>query len=145
MRTIITTALSLAILGISSCKKIDDTINKTKSQGSLSATVNGKSYTAGATTISFGAHTLWLKGTNFSNDEELSISLSDYDASKTKYALDFINNTADYKDGGSVKLHASTGELELQRTGNKSAKGTFNFETQDGIKVTNGNFDVSWD
>jgi hypothetical protein len=143
-RAIITAALSLALLGAGSCKKLNETINDVKTQGSLSANIDGKQYSAGATTISFGSNTLWLKGSNFSSDEELSITISNYDKAVSKYTLDNIYNTADYT-GDKGDLDSDSGELEIQSTGEKSAKGTFHFESQDGRKVTNGSFDVSWD
>ena len=144
MRTIALACLSLIFLAVSSCKKLNDTINNVKTQGSLSATIDGKEYSAGATTISFGSKTLWLKGSNFSSDEELSITISNYDKAVTKYTLDNIYNTADYS-GDKGDLDSDSGELEIQSTGEKSAKGTFHFESQDGRKVTNGSFNVSWD
>jgi hypothetical protein len=144
MRAIVIIFLGLALLGAGSCKKLNETINNVKTQGSISATIDGKDYVAGATTISFGSKTLWLKGSNFSSDETLSITIENYDKSVTKYTFDSFKNTADYS-GDKGDLDSDSGEFEIQSTGEKSAKGTFHFESSDGRKVTNGSFNVSWD
>lgn len=72
------------------------------------------------------------------------IHLYNYDRSKTKYTLKFIGKTGNYKnDGSSITIHSSSGELEIQHTGDKSAKGTFHCENEVGQQVTNGKFDMS--
>lgn len=51
MKKIVPIALSLALLAVSSCKKFEETVNKVATQGSLSATANGKVYTAGSVDV----------------------------------------------------------------------------------------------
>jgi hypothetical protein len=142
MRKIIPVLL-LTLLGAASCKKLTSAVDKASSHGSLSATVGSKSYTAGSVVVTATSTAFMVKGATSSSDEKLDIFIDNYSKSKTKYTIGYVLHTANYYDNKSH--HAVYGEVEVISTGDKSAKGTFSFTTEDSLKVTNGNFDVKWD
>lgn len=143
MKRIIPVILSAALLGMGACKKITDTANKAATQGSLTATVGSKSYTAPSVKAQIVGKSLWIKGNDAGSDEVLDLNLDNYSTDKTKYTIELITNKASYYD---TKSHSSLyGEVQMQSSGDKSAKGTFSFTTTDSMKVTGGSFDVKWE
>lgn len=142
MKKIIPVVMSIALLTVSSCKKLTDSIDKAGSKGTLSATINGKTYTAGNVTTTVTSNAFMFKGAQSSNDESLTISINKYNAGTNKYNFDLIYNTANYYDTKSH--HAVSGEIQIESTGDKSAKGTFYFKADDSLEVKDGKFDINW-
>lgn len=143
MKKIIPVILSVTLLGMGACKKLENAANKASTHGTMTATVGGKSYSAGSVAVTVTSTAFLINGANASSDETLDIAIEKYDKAKSKYTIDYVLNTANYHD--TKGHHAVSGDVEIQSTGDKSAKGTFSFVTEDSLKVTNGNFDVSWD
>ncbi|OSZ78051.1 hypothetical protein CAP35_07220 [Chitinophagaceae bacterium IBVUCB1] len=142
MKKIIPIVLSLALLGVGSCKKFEETVNKAATKGSLSATVNGRTYNAGNVAVTVTDKAFIVGGSQLSDEESLELFINKYKG-PGKYTIDHIYNTAKYYDS---KSHSSVyGEIEIISTGEKSAKGTFYFQTNDSLMVTDGKFDVKWE
>jgi hypothetical protein len=145
MKTIVTASLSLLFLGTISCKKVESAINDTATQGNLTANVDGASYTAPTVSGSVSGTTFFLRGNRFGNDEEISFDVSNYSTSQTHYDISIPYVSGRYITPGGDTRTATSGEINIESTGDKSAKGTFSFETENGTKVTDGKFDVHWD
>lgn len=144
MKKIVPVLLCLTLLSLNSCiKKITDTANKIATDGSMTANVGGKSYTAGAVRATRLTKSLAIRGSNAGSDERLDINLDSFSTGKTKYTIAFMTNMVDYFD--TKNHHAVYGEVEIQNATDKSVKGTFSFTTEDSMKVTGGNFDVHWE
>lgn len=146
MKPAIVTFLSLTVLAISSCKKIENALNDTATNGSITATVDGRSYTAGKVNGAGSTATkiFSVKGSAFSNDEELYINIYNYTQTTGKYILGSGLNSATYVTDRGVEHISVSGELDLESTGENSAKGTFHFDAESGVKVTDGKFEVKW-
>jgi len=145
MKTLVAVALSLTFLSALSCKKVESAINDTATRGNLTATIDGTSYTAPTVNGSVSGTTFFLKGNRFGNDEEISFDVSNYSTSQTHYDIDIPYVNGRYVTPGGDIRTATSGEINIESTGAKSAKGTFSFQTENGTEVTNGKFDVSWD
>ncbi|HLO69311.1 MAG TPA: DUF6252 family protein [Flavipsychrobacter sp.] len=142
MKKLIPIVLSVALLAVSGCKKFEETVNKVATKGSLSCTVKGRTYTAGTVAVTVTDNTFMLRGSQMSDEESLDIDLLKYKG-PGKYELSYMYNGATYRDS---KTHnAVYGEIEVISTGDKSAKGTFYFQTDDSVMVTDGKFDVKWE
>lgn len=142
MKKIVPIVLSVALLAVSGCKKFEETVNKVATQGSLSATANGKVYTAGSVDVTVTNDAFIVRGSQMSDDESLRIDIGKYTGAG-KYEFDGRFNSAYYRDS---KMHNSlSGQVEVISTGDKSAKGTFYFQTSDSLMVTDGKFDVKWE
>ena len=143
MKKFIPIILSVAMLGIGSCKKVGKIAEKASTEGTMTANINGKAYKAARVTAHVTSGSFTIEGDEFSSDEEIIISIGKYTGGG-KYSFDLIYNTAKYYDTDS--RHATTGEINIEKTGDKSAKGNFHFENADSsYKITDGNFDVTWD
>ncbi len=141
MKKLVPIVLSLALLAVSGCKKFEETINKAATEGSLSCTVKGRTYTAGTVSVGVTDNAFLMSGSQMSDDESLNINIGNYKGAG-KYTFDGRYNNARYTNSDS---HASiSGEIEIISTGDKSAKGTFYFQTIDSVMITDGKFDVNW-
>lgn len=144
MKKFIPIILSVAMLGIGSCKKVGEAAEKASTQGTLTANVNGKAYKARRVTATVTSSSFMFKGSDYENDEQMTIVIDKYTGGSGKYNFDLIYNTGTYYDTDTRR--ASTGEINIDKTGDKSAKGNFHFENSDSsYKITDGNFDIKWD
>jgi len=138
--------LALTLVSQNSCvKKITETANKIATTGSMTANAGGKSYKAGAARATRLTKSLSISGTDAGSDEKMELTLDNYSTGKTQYTIESMTNMAYYNDDKDKSHHALYGEVVLENAGDKSAKGTFSFTTTDSLKVTGGNFDVSWE
>ena len=144
MKKIITAVLLMSLSVTFSCNKINNFAGD-NDNGTLSATVDGKSITPAKVSAGLSSSTLSFNGSNFDNDEELSITIYEYDKAINKYSFNLIYNQASYTGNDNNSHLATSGELYIESTGEKSAKGTFYFDAENGIKVTDGKFDIHWD
>lgn len=144
MKILVTAFLSLAIFSTISCKKAEEAINKSANHGSMTAKINGSAYSAPTVTGGLAGNTLFVKGHRFGNYEEVSFTVSNYSESKTNYVIDKLYISASYVTSGGSNQAAETGEINIEKTGSNSVKGTFFFETEEGTKITDGKFDLEW-
>lgn len=144
MKKIVPIVLSLALLAVSGCKKFEETVNKVATKGSLSCTANGRTYTAGTVAVTVTDNAFLIGGSQMSDEERLSINIGKYTGAG-KYTFDGRYNNASYHENDSKSHSSIYGEMEIISTGDKSAKGTFYFQTLDSVMVTDGKFDVKWE
>lgn len=144
MKKLIPIVLSVALLAVSGCKKFEETVNKVATKGSLSCTVKGRTYTAGTVAVTVTDNAFLIGGSQMSDEERLRIDIGKYTGSG-KYTFDGRYNSATYHENDSKSHSSISGEIEVISTGDKSAKGTFYFQTLDSVMITDGKFDVKWE
>ncbi len=144
MKKLVPIVLSVALLAVSGCKKFEETINKAATEGSLSCTVKGRTYTAGTVSVGVTDNAFLMSGSQMSDEERIRIDIGKYTGSG-KYTFDGRYNSASYYENDSKSHSSISGEIEIISTGNKSAKSTFYFQTLDSVMITDGKFDVNWE
>lgn len=129
----------------------DDNNNPTNpgnSNGSISAKVNGESWSATTVQGTWTNNVLGLGGAQIQGAENRQINIAGMVASTGTYQLGgFSGITATYSigSGSSVESHIGmSGTLKVDQLSSSGAKGTFNFSTNDGFSITEGSFDVKF-
>jgi len=147
MKTIVFSTLAFCIVSVFSCKKFEKTVNNTvgdNDEGTITASIDGNSYTAPTVSAGQSNTVLFFNSSDFSNDEGLSFRIDGYDGTAKTYDFDLYNTTATYSDKSGNSHRATSGQIIIESAGNATATGSFSFETEDGIKVTDGHFDLNW-
>ena len=148
MKTTILSALAFCIVSAFSCKKLEKTVNNTvgdNDEGTITATIDGNPYTTPTVSAGQSNENLYFSSSDFGSDENLSFHIDGYDGTAKTYDFDLYNTTAVYSDKGGNSHRAASGQIIIENAGNTTAKGSFSFETEDGIKVTDGHFDLNWE
>lgn len=147
MKPISISIFSLCLLSMFSCKKLEDTVNKTagnNDEGTITATIDGTPYTSPSVSAGLSGTTLFLRGVDFSNDEELSVTIDGFDATAKTFDIDLYHTTGSYSDKGGNSHRGVSGQVTIESATSTTAKGTFYFDTDDSMKITNGKFDLNW-
>jgi hypothetical protein len=142
---------ALGTLTMYSCKKKDN--NNSSSTGSITATVNGASFSGARCTATIADSILNISGENYSGSTivypVMSLTIYNYNGIGT-YPLDQAislstpSGTATV-DSSSSSITATSNTTSVYGTITITAttpniKGTFSFTTEDSTKVTNGSF-----
>ncbi len=112
------------------------------SMGTMTATVNGVSFTAKEVIASSMSGAFNLAGTT-SDGKKISISIPDASATVTSYKIDSTYHQAwYYVNTSTTPTDARSGTTTINYKGTDHASGTFSFKCKDGTEVTNGSYDT---
>ena len=158
LRNLIILTLLLSGFILSNCSKnSDDNGTNTSSEGgTVTATVDGKSWSASEVVATRSGNILTITGQAFpggTGSEQLQIILSNITTSGD-FILSFLGNTGRFSTGDASKItnyltmDQNAGTVKVSSIDDKGAKGTFSFTVKNANnqtevkKITNGSFDV---
>lgn len=153
---ILTLTLSVFILAQCSKKSDDNGTNPDTAGGSVTAKIDGKSWSASEVVATRNGNILTVTGQAFpggTGSEQLQIIITNITAAGD-FTLSFIGNTGRFSMGDAsnittyLTLDQNAGTAKVTKIDDKGAKGTFSFNAKNANnqaevkKVTEGSFDV---
>lgn len=139
----------LCAYAFTGCSSDDDSTNGSNNgKGSVSAKVNGTSWSATNVQSTWTSNVLGIGGAQIIGGENQQINIQGMVAATGTYSLNgFSGVIATYTKGSGTAVHAYTaisGTLKVDQLSTSGAKGTFNFQTDAGNSITEGSFDVKF-
>ncbi len=150
MKTIFLLGLSiLCAVVFTGCSSDDNgTDNNNNSNGSVTAKVNGTSWSATTVQATWTSNVLGIGGAQIIGGENQQINISGMVAATGTYQLNgFSGVIATYGKGSGTSVEpfaAQSGTLKVDELSSSGAKGTFSFQTNGGPSITEGTFDVKF-
>jgi len=142
--------LLLCAFVLAGCSSDDDngTDGSNNSKGSITAKINGTSWSANNVQATWQNNVLGLGGAQIIGGENQQINIQGMVTAAGTYQLggfSMIVATFTKGSGSSVQPYtAISGTLKVDQLSSSGAKGTFNFQTDGANSITEGSFDVKF-